>query len=81
MKDVHGHIYFYNNVNFYRQSEGALIYKTEPSMHKATAYIDAGLSGLVVYASIKVCRNVYLLASGMPWHPMATLGWACLGLL
>ena len=50
-------------------------------MHKATAYIDAGLSGLVVYASIKVFRNVYFLANGMPWYPMATLGWACLGLL
>jgi hypothetical protein len=30
MKDVHGHIYYYNNVNFYREFEGALIYKTEP---------------------------------------------------
>lgn len=81
IKDVHGHIYFYNNVNLYQKSDQLLIYKTEPQMHRATAFVDASLSGLFIYASTKVCRNIYLLANGMGWHPFYTLGWGCLGLV
>ena len=58
-----------------------MIYKTDPQIYKATAFMDAGLSGLVGYAAYKVVRNLILLANGMPWFPMYTMGWTVLGLL
>ena len=73
-KEVHGGIYFYNH----RQNlqENGIIYKTDREVYETAEYLDTMSSGLAMFATYKVCRNLYSFAVSQPWSPYWTLGWA-----